>query len=63
VWRIDGSALDAPRIVPLLDSSPAFDDVRIVAASTRFLDRGQQRESFSIAFRTRSPSTVTAVSK
>jgi hypothetical protein len=53
VWRIDGSALDAPRIVPLLDASPAFDDVRIVAASTRFLDAGRQRESFSISFRAR----------
>jgi hypothetical protein len=53
VWRIDGSALDAPRIVPLLDASPAFDDVRIVAASTRFLDAGKQRESFSISFRAR----------
>jgi hypothetical protein len=60
MWRIDGSALDAPRIVPLLDASPAFDDVRIVAASTRFLDRGQQRESFSIAFRARSPGAAAA---
>jgi hypothetical protein len=60
MWRIDGSALDAPRIVPLLDASPAFDDVRIVAASTRFLDGGRQRESFSIAFRARSPGTAAA---
>ena len=50
-WRIDGSASDAPRIVPLLDADAHFKDVRIVAASTRFLDAGKQRESFSIAFR------------
>lgn len=60
VWRIDGSALDAPRIVPLLDASAAFDDVRIVAASTRFLDAGRQRESFSISFRPRSEPAVAA---
>jgi hypothetical protein len=55
-WRIDGSAVDAPRIVPLLDADARFTDVRVVAASTRFLDAGKQRESFSIAFRTRTPS-------
>ncbi len=49
-WRLDGSAFDAPRIVPLLDADPRFADVRILAASTRFLDGGRQRESFSIAF-------------
>lgn len=54
-WRIDGSASDAPRIVPLLDADAHFADVRIVAASTRFLDAGKQRESFSIAFRTKPP--------
>jgi hypothetical protein len=52
-WRIDGSASDAPRLVPLLDGDARFSDVRAVAASTRFLDAGKQRESFSIAFRTR----------
>ncbi len=52
-WRIDGSANDAPRIVPLLDADAHFADVRIVAASQRFLDAGKQRESFSIAFKTR----------
>lgn len=56
-WRIDGSASDAPRIVPLLDADPHFADVRIVAASTRFMDAGKQRESFSIAFRTKPPTT------
>ena len=56
-WRIDGSAADAPRIVPLLDADAHFSDVRIVAASTRFLDAGKQRESFSIAFRAKSPTS------
>ncbi len=56
-WRIDGSATDTPRIVPLLDADPHFTEVRIVAASTRFLDAGKQRESFSIAFRTKSPTS------
>ena len=56
LWKLDGSASNAPRIVPLLDADPHFQDVRIVAASTRFLDNGRQRESFSIAFRTRSAS-------
>jgi len=55
VWRIDGSANDAARIVPLLDADLHFQDVRFVAASTRFVDGSRQRESFSIAFRTRSP--------
>jgi len=53
LWRLDGSASDAPGIVPLLDADPHFADVRVVAASTRFMDVGRQRESFSIAFRTR----------
>ncbi len=53
VWRIDGSANDAARIVPLLDADLHFQDVRFVAASTRFVDGSRQRESFSIAFRTR----------
>ncbi len=53
VWRIDGSALSAPGIVPVLDGDAMFSDVRIVAASTRFMDQGRTRESFSISFRTR----------
>ncbi len=62
-WRIDGSAADAPRIVPLLDGDARFSDVRAVAASTRFLDAGKQRESFSIAFRTRDVSRSTNASR
>ena len=53
VWRIEGSAANAPAIVPMLDSDALFSDVRIVAATTRFLDMGRQRESFSISFQTR----------
>jgi len=51
-WRIDGSASDAARLVPLLDADSLFSEVRTVGASTRFLDAGKSRESFSIAFRT-----------
>ncbi len=64
VWRIDGSATDAARIVPLLDADAHFQDVRFVAASTRFVDGSRQRESFSIAFRTRTtnvPSSAAGV--
>ena len=53
VWRIEGSAANAPAIVPILDGDPLFSDVRIVAATTRFMDMGRQRESFSISFQTR----------
>lgn len=53
VWRIDGSAANAPAIVPMLDGDTMFSDVRIVAATTRFMDMGRQRESFSISFQTR----------
>jgi hypothetical protein len=37
--------------VPLLDADSRFRDVRIAAASQRFLDAGRQRESFAISFR------------
>lgn len=60
VWRIDGSATDAARIVPLLDADAHFQDVRFVAASTRFVDGSRQRESFSIAFRTRTINVPTS---
>lgn len=53
VWRIDGSAANAPAIVPVLDGDAMFSDVRIVSATTRFMDMGRQRESFSISFQTR----------
>lgn len=52
VWRIDGSANAAAAIVPVLAADALFADVRIVAATTRFVDAGRQRETFSISFRT-----------
>ncbi len=50
-WRVDGTADNAPRLVPLLDGNARFRDVRIAAPSQRFLDVGRQRESFAISFR------------
>lgn len=50
-WRIDGSARDAAALVPLLSALEGVRDVRALAPSTRFLDSGQQRSSFSIGFR------------
>lgn len=55
-WRVDGTADNAPRLVPLLDGDTRFRDVRIVAPSQRFLDVGRPRESFAITFRMRAPS-------
>lgn len=62
IWRIEGSAASAPRIVPLLDADARLDDVRIVAATARFLDAGAQRESFSISFRS-TPAGVTGAAR
>ena len=55
LWRVDGTADNARRLVPLFDGDAHFRDVRIASASQRFLDAGRQRESFAISFRTRSP--------
>ncbi|MCE2900659.1 MAG: PilN domain-containing protein [Gemmatimonas sp.] len=52
-WRIDGSAVDAAALVPRLDADPAFEEVRTLAPSTRFIDAGRPRSSFSIGFRVR----------
>jgi len=52
-WRMEGTADNAPRLVPLLDGDQHFRDVRIAAASQRFLDAGRPRESFAITFRMR----------
>lgn len=54
-WRIDGSANDAPALIPLLDGDTLFANVRSAAATSRFVDMGRQRESFSIAFELRAP--------
>ncbi len=53
LWRVDGTADNARRLVPLLDGDAQFRDVRIASASQRFLDVGRQRESFAISFRIR----------
>jgi Tfp pilus assembly protein PilN len=50
-WRVDGTADNAPKLVPLLDADAHFRDVRIAGTSQRFLDAGRQRESFAISFR------------
>jgi hypothetical protein len=52
-WRIDGSAADAAALVPRLDGEGLLADVRSLAPSTRFLDNGRPRGSFSIGFTTR----------
>ena len=51
-WRIDGSANDAAILVPLLDADVQFVGVRAAAPSTRYLENGRSRSSFSIVFRT-----------
>lgn len=53
-WRIDGSANDAAALVPLLDADAAFVNVRAAAPSTRYLENGRPRSSFSIVFQTTS---------
>lgn len=52
-WQIEGTARDASRLVPLLDTIGRFENVRSVAATSRFNDRGTVRESFSLTFRFR----------
>lgn len=52
-WKIEGSAVDAAALVPRLDAVPTFEQVRSLAPSTRFLDGGTTRGSFSIGFQIR----------
>lgn len=52
-WRVEGTADNAPRLVPLIDADAHFRDVRIAASSQRFVDAGRQRESFAISFQTK----------
>jgi hypothetical protein len=56
-WRIDGSATDAAQLVPRLDADPEIERVQVLAPSTRFLDSGTPRSSFSIGFQVR-PATA-----
>ncbi|WP_310568504.1 PilN domain-containing protein [Gemmatimonas sp.] len=51
-WRIDGSATDAAALVPLLDADAQLVGVRAAAPSTRYLENGRSRSSFSIVFHT-----------
>jgi len=53
-WQIDGTAVDAAAIVPLLARDPRFQDVRFLSASSRFREDDRTLETFSIAFRVRS---------
>lgn len=48
--QVEGTARDAAALVPLLDADPRFDNVRSLAASARFRDGRDTRESFAIAF-------------
>jgi hypothetical protein len=50
-WRIDGTVRSAATLVPRLDAAGPFQNVRSLAASTRFLDGQRARETFSVAFR------------
>ncbi|MGQ0766875.1 MAG: hypothetical protein ACT4OZ_14600 [Gemmatimonadota bacterium] len=50
-WRIEGTASNAAAVVPLLDRAGTFRDVRSIGASSRFVDRGRPRETFTISFR------------
>lgn len=52
-WQVDGTARDAAALIPLLDADPRLDAVRSLAASSRFRDGREVRESFSIAFHVR----------
>jgi hypothetical protein len=49
-WQIDGTALDAAAIIPMLDADNRIEDVRFLSASTRFREDGREYETFSIAF-------------
>jgi hypothetical protein len=55
-WQIDGTAADAAALVPLLDQDERFQDVRVLAASTRFREGERTYETFSIGFRAAAPS-------
>lgn len=52
-WRIEGSAVDVASLVPRLAADSMLQDVRSLAPSTRFLDNGRARGSFTIGFRLR----------
>ena len=57
-WRIDGSANDAAALVPLLDADARFVSVRAAAPSTRYLENGRARSSFSLVFQSAAASAA-----
>ena len=57
-WRIDGSANQAATIVPQLDATGVFGNVRALSASTRFRDGSHMRESFSVGFQIKGEANV-----
>jgi Tfp pilus assembly protein PilN len=50
-WELNGRAEDAARLIPLLEQSPRFDDVRFRTATTRVRVGGSTLESFSLVLR------------
>jgi Tfp pilus assembly protein PilN len=49
-WQIDGSATDAAAVIQAFEQDARFTEVRVLTATTRFMDQGRARESFSIGF-------------
>lgn len=49
-WQVDGSAANAADVIRRLEQDARFTDVRVLAATTRFMDQGRSRESFSVGF-------------
>jgi len=50
-WEINGLAEDAASLIPLLEQSTSFSDVRFRTATTRVRLRGQDLENFSVVLR------------
>jgi hypothetical protein len=50
-WTVDGTARDAAALVPRLAGDARLAEVRALAPSTRYVERGTPTETFSIAFR------------
>jgi Tfp pilus assembly protein PilN len=50
-WELNGRAHDAAKLVPLLERSDLFTDVRFRSATTRVRVRDESLENFSLAFR------------
>ena len=50
-WTVEGTARDAAALVPQLAGDARLADVRALAPSSRYVERGTPVETFSIAFR------------